>query len=256
MSKNIPTRALDLLAAVAGLTLLAVPLALIAAAIWIEDRRSPLYFGRRVARGGGAFRMIKFRSMTPEAWRSGVNSTAAGDRRVTRVGRWLRRAKLDELPQLINVLKGDMSLVGPRPQVAADAALYTREEQAMLSVRPGITDLASIVFADEGEVLAGSADPDLLYNQIIRPWKSRLALEYVRARSLPADVRIVALTLLGAFSRERALAGVASMLAAWNADPLLCRMARRREPLLPWPPPGAEQVVAEYPRSSGQAAHA
>lgn len=126
----------------------------------------------------------------------------------------------------------------------------------MLSVRPGITDLASIVFADEGEILAGSADPDLLYNQIIRPWKSRLALEYVRARSLGADVRIVALTLLGAFSRERALEGVENMLAAWNADPLLGRVARRREPLLAWPPPGAGQVVAAYPRSSGQAAHA
>ena len=247
---------MDILAASAGLLLLSPLLAVVMLAIWIEDRRSPFYIAPRIARGGGAFHMIKFRSMTPEAWRSGVNSTAAGDRRITRVGRWLRRAKLDELPQLINVLKGDMSLVGPRPQVAADAALYTREEQAMLSVRPGITDLASIVFADEGQILAGAADPDLLYNQIIRPWKSRLALEYVRARSLAADVRIVALTLLGAFSRERALEGVANMLAAWNADPLLRRMARRREALLAWPPPGAEQVVSAYPRASGQAAHA
>ena len=129
--------------------------------------------------------MLKFRTMIPDAWKSGVNSTAAGDRRITRVGALLRKAKLDELPQLWNVLKGDMSLVGPRPQVRAETDLYTSEERRMHSIRPGVTDLASIVFADEGEILAGSADPDLLYNQIIRPWKSRLALLYVDRRTLP-----------------------------------------------------------------------
>ncbi len=106
--------------------------------------------------------MIKFRTMLPDAWKSGVSSTALGDRRITRVGKLLRGAKLDELPQLWNVLTGDMSLVGPRPQVEPDAALYTAEEQRLFDVRPGMTDLASLVFADEGEILAGSQDPDLL----------------------------------------------------------------------------------------------
>ena len=193
--------------------------------------------------------MVKFRTMIPDAWRSGVSSTAAGDRRITRVGKILRRAKLDELPQLWNVLTGDMSLVGPRPQVEPDAALYTAEEQRLFDVRPGVTDLASIVFADEGEILAGAADPDLSYNQSIRPWKSRLGLLYIERQSLAGDLRILGLTFLAAISRERALEGVAQMLDSWNADPLLCRMALRREPLLAWPPPGAEKIVAEYRRS-------
>ncbi len=155
-------RMLDFLAALLGLLLLALPLASIALAVYLEDRRSPFFSGPRIGRRYRNFRMIKFRTMTPDAWKSGVNSTAAGDRRVTRVGRWLRQAKLDELPQLWNVLTGDMSLVGPRPPVAAAVNLYTVEERRMLNVRPGITDLASIVFADEGEILAGAPDPDLL----------------------------------------------------------------------------------------------
>lgn len=247
-------RAFDFALALAGLIALSPVLALAALGVWLEDRRGPLYGGIRVSRGGGEFRMLKFRTMVPDAWKTGVNSTAAGDRRITRVGKWLRKAKLDELPQLWNVLIGDMSLVGPRPQVAADAGLYTHEEQRMLAVRPGITDLASIVFADEGRILAGSSDPDLLYNQIIRPWKSRLALAYLKHASPAVDLRILALTLASAFSRRRALRGVSRLLAAWNADPALRRMAARREPLMAWPPPGAREIVSHYP--GRQAAHA
>jgi lipopolysaccharide/colanic/teichoic acid biosynthesis glycosyltransferase len=165
----------------------------------------------------------------------------------------LRPAKLDELPQLWNVLRGEMSLVGPRPQVEPDAALYTGEERRLFEVRPGVTDLASIVFADEGEILTGSSDPDLAYNQIIRPWKSRLGLLYVERQTLEVDLKILGLTLLGAIAREKALAGVARMLACWNADPLLRQMARRCEPLLPWPPPGAARVVEKYPAQAAQA---
>jgi len=246
-------RTFDFSAALCGLLLLWPLLSWIALVVWLGDRHSPWFRGVRMGRGGRRFRMVKFRTMIPNASKSGVASTACGDRRITRVGKLLRRAKLDELPQLWNVLTGEMSLVGPRPQVEFDAALYTTEERRMLRVRPGITDLASIVFADEGEILANSADPDLLYNQIIRQWKSRLGLLYVERRTLVGDLKILGLTLLGAISRQRALAGVARVLASWNADPLLRRMALRCEPLLAWPPPGAKQVVAEY---SAQAANA
>jgi lipopolysaccharide/colanic/teichoic acid biosynthesis glycosyltransferase len=239
-------RAFDVVAALSGLGLLLPLLGLIALAVWLEDRRSPWFRGVRVGRGGRRFRMIKFRTMIPNAWKSGVSSTPAGDRRITPVGNLLRRAKLDELPQLWNVLIGDMSLVGPRPQVQPDAALYTAEEQGLFDVRPGVTDLASVVFADEGEILAGAADPDLLYNQSIRPWKSRLGLLYIERQSLAGDLKILLLTFLAAISREKALAGVAQMLNSWDADPLLRRMAARVEPLLAWPPPGAERVVSEY----------
>jgi lipopolysaccharide/colanic/teichoic acid biosynthesis glycosyltransferase/nucleoside-diphosphate-sugar epimerase len=240
-------RTFDCVAALSGFIVLWPLLIVIALAVWLEDQRSPWFRGVRVGRGGRRFRMLKFRTMIPDAWKSGVSSTGAGDRRITRAGRVLRRAKLDELPQLWNVLIGDMSLVGPRPQVETDAALYTADEHGLFEARPGITDLASVVFADESQILAGAADPDLSYNQCIRPWKSRLGLLYRERQSLAGDLRILGLTFLAAISREHALRGVARMLNSWNADPLLRRMALRQEPLIPWPPPGAEAIVAEYP---------
>ena len=246
-------RTFDIVFSLGGLVLMSPVLLLAAAAIWIEDRCSPFFLGTRVAQGGGDFRMVKFRTMIPNAWKSGVNSTATSDRRITRVGSLLRKGKLDEFPQLWNVLKGDMSLVGPRPQVRTDANLYTFTERRMLTMRPGITDLASIVFADEGEILADSANPDLLYNQIIRPWKSRLALLYVDNHSMTADIGIIGLTLLAALSRERALNGVQKLLSWWDADRSLASIARRRRPLPAAPPPGATEIVREYP---GQAATA
>lgn len=249
-------RVFDIFASAVGLTLLGPLLILIAAAIWIEDRHNPFFVGQRCARGGGFFRMVKFRSMVPDAWKNGVSSTAAGDRRITRVGRSIRKAKLDELPQLWNVLVGDMSFVGPRPQVATDAQLYTEREQALLSMRPGITDAASIVFADEGEILAGSGDPDLLYNQIIRPWKSRLGLLYIDHHTVTDDLRLIALTLLSALSREAALDGVDRLLYRWGAETMLRRMARRRETLRPWAPPGADTIVQRYPRAHAHAQQA
>jgi lipopolysaccharide/colanic/teichoic acid biosynthesis glycosyltransferase len=247
-------RALDIFVSLFALVTLALPLALMALAVWLEDRHSPFYRGVRTGAGGSRFGMLKFRSMRPDSWRSGVNSTASGDARMTRVGAVLRRFKLDELPQLVNVLRGDMSLAGPRPQVAAEVAIYTQEERRLLAIRPGVTDLASIVFADEAEILAGAPDPDLLYNQIIRPWKSRLALAYIDHASLPLDIRIILLTLLSACARARALDGVTQLLESWDTEPVLIHVSRRRGPLPPWPPPGATEIVSEYPRS--ESAHA
>ena len=239
-------RLLDVAASFLGLLFLSPVLVAVAIAIWLQDFRSPFYVAPRVARGGGKFRMVKFRSMVVSADKTGVNSTAGSDRRITPVGRFVRKYKFDEVVQLWNVLKGDMSLVGPRPQVLTDASMYTEQEKRMLSVRPGITDPASIVFSDEGDILQGSADPDLLYNQIIRPWKSRLALLYIDKRSLLIDVWLILLTAAAIVSRQRALKGVQRLLQRWGADPLLLRMARREEPLRPYPPPGATEVVAQY----------
>lgn len=246
-------RMLDFAGSLVALVLLSPALAAIALAICIEDRRSPFYRGMRVAQGGGRFHMLKFRSMFPDAWKSGVNSTSSSDPRITRVGAWLRRRKLDELPQLWNVLLGQMSFVGPRPQVEADAALYTDEERRMLRARPGITDLSSIVFSDEGEILAGSSHPDLEYNRVIRPWKSRLALLWLDHRSLWVDFRIVLLTMLALVSRKQALDGVVHMLESWCADPMLVSVAGRRDPLPAWPPPGSDRVVVAYPAEAARA---
>jgi len=237
-------RAFDFIIAVVALTVLAPVLILIAAAIWLADFRSPLFAGARIARGGSEFRMLKFRSMRPDAWKSGVSSTAAGDVRITRIGRALRKFKLDELPQFINVWLGDMSLVGPRPQVPAEAGKYTAEERRLLEIRPGITDLASIVFADEGEILRGSADPDLMYNRVIRPWKSRLGLIYLDRQSMSLDLRILAWTALALVNRRRALDSIADALRGFGADDVTCRMAGRRGTLLAYPPPGAKAMMA------------
>jgi len=236
-------RAFDLSVALVGLAIASPFLAAIAVAIWLQDFASPFYVPLRMARGGGDFRMVKFRTMVINADKSGVNSTAGNDRRITPIGRFVRAYKVDEVVQLWNVLKGDMSLVGPRPQVKADADLYTSEEMRLLSVRPGITDPASIVFADEGEILKGSDDPDLLYNQIIRPWKSRLSLLYIDQSNFRVDLRLITLTAMGMVARGAALNGVQRILRDWGADELLGRMARREEPLLPYPPPGASEIV-------------
>jgi len=243
-------RAFDFTVALVGLIVVSPLLLAVMIAIWLQDFASPFYIAPRMARGGGMFRMVKFRSMVVHADTIGGSSTAASDRRITTVGRLVRAFKIDELPQLWNVLKGDMSLVGPRPQVLTDAGMYTGEERRMLSVRPGITDLASIVFSDEGDILKGSDDPDLLYNQIIRPWKSRLALLYVDNVSFLADLRIILLTALAIFRRPVALRGVQRILEHWRADDVLRSVARRDRPLFPYPPPGATEVVSSYPKAA------
>ena len=135
--------------------------------VWIQDFKNPFYLAPRVSKDGGLFTMIKVRSMVVNADKNKIDSTKSDDPRITKVGRFVRKFKIDELGQIINVIKGDMSFVGPRPQVRRDVDLYSDEEKLLLTVKPGITDFASIVFSDEGELLEGAEDPDLLYNQII-----------------------------------------------------------------------------------------
>ena len=175
--------------------------------------------------------------------KTGIDSTSASDKRITWVGHLIRSYKLDEFSQLWNVLRGDMSLVGPRPNVEREVALYTDEEKRLLDVRPGITDLASIVFSDEGEILAGTEDPDLKYNQLIRPWKSRLGLLYIRERAFLIDIYIICLTVIAMLSRPLALAGVERIVRNLGADNKLIEVAKRKEPLQPYPPPGSDRIV-------------
>jgi lipopolysaccharide/colanic/teichoic acid biosynthesis glycosyltransferase len=239
-------RAFDFSVALAGLVFLSPALLLIAAVIGLQDWRSPFYVAPRVGVGRRPFRMVKFRSMVIRADQSGVDSTSGDDPRITRIGRFVRRFKLDELPQLWNVLKGEMSLVGPRPNVEREVALYTEQERELLSVRPGITDLSSIVFADEAEILRGSEEPDLRYNQIIRPWKSRLGLLYVaNVGPLWLDFRIIWLTARGAVDRETSLQALSDLVAELGGDARLRQVSRRARPLEPAPPPGATEVVRQ-----------
>jgi len=197
-------RGFDVGGAALGLILSAPLLAGIAALIKLDSPGPVLYRGNRVGRGGHTFRIVKFRTMVPDAEVRGGPSTADDDPRITRVGRWLRRYKVDELPQLLNVFRGEMSIVGPRPEVPQYAALLTGEERAILSVRPGMTDWASIWDIDEGRELLGSADAERKYLEEIRPQKVRLQLKYVQERSLRTDLQIIAQTF-GRLLRHRAV---------------------------------------------------
>jgi lipopolysaccharide/colanic/teichoic acid biosynthesis glycosyltransferase len=187
----------DRLGALAGLVLLSPVLVAIALAIVIENGRPVLFRQRRVGRYGEPFELVKFRSM--RVGLSGTRITAGQDRRVTRVGSVLRRYKLDELPQLWNVLKGEMSLIGPRPEVPAFVDPRDARWRELLEVRPGIADLASLVYRNEEELLGGAADPERRYRDVIQPAKMALSLHYIRIRSLWQDMRLLAVTLRYSF---------------------------------------------------------
>lgn len=211
--------------------------------VWWQDKHSPFYIAKRVGKDGKIFFMTKMRSMIIHADKSGVDSTSSSDQRITPVGHFIRKFKIDEITQLWNVLIGDMSLVGPRPNVTRDVDLYTDSEKRLLSAKPGITDFSSIVFSDEGDILKDSSDPDLRYNQIIRPWKSRLGLFYIDHQSLILDISLILLTIVAILNKNKALLGVAWLLEHYNAEKQLVTVARRQQELYPFPPPGAQDVV-------------
>ncbi len=211
--------------------------------IWIEDKKSPFYITQRLGKGEKQFNMIKLRSMLVDADKSGVVSSSNNDMRITPIGHKIRKYKLDEFIQLWNVLNGDMSLVGPRPNVKDETDLYTDIEKKLLLVRPGITDFSSIVFSDEGEILEGKENPNLTYNQLIRPWKSRLGLIYINNQSFLLDIKIIIHTLVAIFSRQRALNWVVSQLKLFNVDSKVVKISKREQDLYPFPPPGSDKVV-------------
>jgi lipopolysaccharide/colanic/teichoic acid biosynthesis glycosyltransferase len=196
-------RLFDICAAACGLALCLPLFAAIAAAVKC-DSSGPVFFRQtRVGRNGAPFRIMKFRTMRAEAEGQGPHFTAKGDARITRVGAWLRAAKFDELPQLFNVLVGDMSLVGPRPETPDLMTHYTPEQRAiLLSVRPGVTDYASIVLRDEGALLEGASDPARFYRETLMPMKYKLCRDYLDEIGLRADLKIIFMTLSALTARR------------------------------------------------------
>lgn len=188
-------RLFDILASAIGLLVFS-PL-LVAVAIFVKlDSPGPVFYrGKRAGRGNRPFGIFKFRSMVTNADTLGGSSTSGEDPRVTRSGRFIRKYKIDELSQLLNVLSGDMSVVGPRPEILAYTSKYEGEHLDVLTIRPGITDWASIWNADEGAVLAGATNPDRAYEILIQPTKLQLQLRYVRQHSLPTDLKIIFYTV-------------------------------------------------------------
>lgn len=193
-------RLFDIISSFFGLVIISPLLGLIALLIKFSSKGPVFYRGKRVGKEDKIFRIFKFRSMVDNAEKLGGSSTAGDDVRLTKIGKFLKKYQLDELPQLINVLKGEMSLVGPRPEVKMYVDIMSEEEKkTILSVLPGMTDLASLWNFHESEILQGSSDPEKTYMEKIRPEKIRLQLEYVKNRSFWLDLKIVIKTILKIF---------------------------------------------------------
>lgn len=194
-------RLLDVVVSAVGLVVLAPFFLLFAVLIKAGSTGPVFYLQERVGKGGVTFRLFKFRTMRVGADKATAITVGQRDPRITPVGYFLRRFKLDELPQLINVLKGDMSLVGPRPELKRFVDLYVGEQRKVIDVTPGITDYASIEFRNENELLEGKVDPIDYYVKEILPRKLELNLKYIRERSFWLDVRIILLTVVGIFRK-------------------------------------------------------
>lgn len=189
-------RLFDIIASGLGLVVLAIPMLIISIVIKLDSEGEVLFKQERVGLNGVPFKIFKFRTMVADAPSKGREITVGADSRITKVGNILRKAKLDELPQLINVFKGDMSLVGPRPEVPGYVAMYTPEQRSVLKVRPGITDLASIEYRDESKVLAEASDPEKTYIDEIMPHKLKLNMEYIENLGLFYDIGLIFRTFL------------------------------------------------------------
>ena len=166
--------------------------------------------------------------MISNADKSGVSSTSSNDSRITSIGKIIRKFKMDEILQLINVIRGEMSLVGPRPQILSEVKMYSDFEKNLLSIKPGITDFSSIIFSDEGDILKNSSDPNKDYNKLIRPWKSKLGVFYINNSNILIDLQLIILTILSILNREFALKMISKLLKKLNADTDLVVVAKRK----------------------------
>ena len=202
MYKHIGKRFFDILASLTALIVLSPIMLLIAVAVKCTSEGPVFYVQQRVGMHNKNFSMLKFRTMTVNADKKGLLTVGENDSRITDIGRLLRKTKMDELPQLFNILKGDMSVVGPRPEVRCYVNYYTTEQMQVLAVRPGLTDLASLAYIDENKILAAGDNPQQTYIEKIMQEKLSLNFEYIRQISFGTDMKIIGKTLLKIIHRE------------------------------------------------------
>lgn len=227
-------RIFDIFFSIIGLSLFSPIIILTIFLIWIYDFENPFFTPYRMGKDLKPFKMYKFRSMVVNADKNGPSSTSGNDKRITPIGKIIRKFKLDEISQFLNVLLGDMSFVGPRPQVVEHVNNeYSKLEKMLLIVKPGITDISSIVFSDEGEILKDSKDPDADYNILIRPWKSRLGILYINNHNILLDIKLIIITIISIVNKNLALKYINIILINLNASVELIELCRRRKPLLP-----------------------
>lgn len=213
--------------------------------IFLTDFDQPFYVANRVGRDGISFKMYKFRSMRKVKSMEHIVSTSETDTRITWVGKIIRKFKIDEFSQVINVILGNMQFVGPRPNVESEISLYTKVESEILSIKPGITDISSIVFSDLNTILKDSQNVNLDYNQLVRPWKSRLALLYIKNRSFKLDLELMFLTVYNSVNRRATLNRLKKIVGHYSNDQLLSEIAGRELKLFPYPPPGSDSIVTK-----------
>lgn len=189
-------RLFDIIFSFLGLLFLLPVFLIIAVAIKLDSKGSVFFKQKRVGKGGKEFKIYKFRTMVEDAEKKGMRITVDGDKRITKLGYFLRKYKIDELPQLINVLLGDMSFVGPRPEVPKYVAMYDEDQRSILRIRPGITDIASIEYRDENSLLVKSNSPEETYIKEIMPRKIKLNIEYLKRMSIVYDIKLIFRTIL------------------------------------------------------------
>ncbi|MBU5454988.1 sugar transferase [Caproiciproducens sp. MSJ-32] len=189
-------RIFDIIVSLIGIIIISPILLIVAISIKLDSEGSVLFLQKRIGKDGKPFNIYKFRTMVTNAEKLGAQITVGKDNRITRVGAFLRKYKIDELPQLFNVLKGDMSLVGPRPEVPKYVELYTEEERRVLEVRPGITDLASIRYRDENDILGKVENPEEYYIKVIMKDKLKLNLEYIEKSNVFYDIYLIIKTII------------------------------------------------------------
>lgn len=245
MYNSVLKRVLDIVVAVTILLITSPILLISMMLVSLYDLCAPLYIPNRVGKNFKTFRMFKLRSMNVGSDKNQIDTTAVGDTRITPVGSLLRKIKIDEVFQFINVLNGTMSIVGPRPNIEREVQLYTAEETHLLSASPGITDFSSIVFSDLAEIVRDAPDANIAYNQLVRPWKSKLGLFYIENISFKTDIALIGLTAVSIISRKLALKGIVKILKTLNAPEELINIASRDKKLVPTPPPGTNTIVTK-----------
>ena len=243
LTHSVKKRIFDITLSFIGLVLVIPLLTPFIFLIWLQDFENPFYIADRVGLNFKKFKIIKLRSMIVKADKSKVDSTSANDPRITRFGAIIRKLKLDELTQLFNVFKGEMSFVGPRPNVERETNLYSNKEKELLNVKPGITDFASIVFSDESEILKDYQNPDIAYNQLIRPRKNFLALTYIKNKSISLDLKIILLTIFAFVNKRKTLNLIVRILRNYETPEEIIEMARRNKKLTPMAPPGLKDII-------------
>lgn len=234
----------DYILAILLFIILLLPTLIVLFLVFKEDLQNPIYSSKRVKKNSEPFSLYKIRSMRVLQEKNTIKSTSYNDPRISKIGSVIRKYKIDEIPQLINIIKNEMSFVGPRPNVIEEVSLYSNLETKLLDVKPGITDYASIIFSDEAEILKNSKNANLDYNLLIRPWKSLIGLYYVKNNNIFMDLEIILLTAISLFDKKFPIKYISKKLLRHDFK-TFSKLFNPERILVPTIPPGHNRLVSQ-----------